>query len=76
MYTLGINWCDKQDAVSGSHDRKPEYVLHLLSFFGGAPATALSMILFNHKSSKELYQIRFITLCIAHLLLVQFTIGV
>jgi len=51
--------------------RVPECVLHLLSFAGGAPATALAMLIPCHKSAKTSHQNFFcIVACVLALVLV------
>ena len=65
--TLAVNFADKMSALCGFCYRVPEMILHLLSLLGGAPATALSMIVFNHKSSKMSYHEEFNACCNFHI---------
>ena len=68
FFTLIVNLADKMLALCNCCCRVPEIVLHLLSLAGGAPSTALSMMLFNHKSSKISYNEGFKKCCIMHII--------
>ena len=48
--------------------RVPECDLHFLSLIGGAPATALSMFIFNHKSTKTAYQDKYMLMCLFNII--------
>ena len=74
LITLIMNAADKLLAVYACKCRIPEVVLHLLSLAGGASATALSMIVLNHKSSKVRYQKNFLGCCVAHVCIVLLTV--
>nr|XP_026689846.1 uncharacterized protein LOC113474161 [Ciona intestinalis] len=56
LLTIGVNLYDKMAAKFCRGSRICETCLHTFTFFGGAPATALAMIIFNHKSYKRTYQ--------------------
>ena len=47
----------------------PEFLLHSLSLIGGAPATALSMLCINHKSTHTSYQDEFVWVCCGQVIL-------
>jgi len=74
-FTYLMNVIDKCCACACERDgcvlRVPECVLHLLSFAGGAPATALAMLIPCHKSAKTSYQDCFcVVACVLALVLV------
>ena len=65
IITLSYNYYDKKSAEKRrTFDRVPEKDLHFLSLVGGAPATALSMFIFNHKSTKSAYQYKYLVMCL------------
>ena len=66
--TLFINLIAKAGSHTNAFDF-PENILHLLSLAGGAPATALSMLLFHHKSTHTGYQQDYVTVCCGHVIL-------
>ena len=65
MLALAVNLADKLCAIYHCY-RIPEFFLHCLSLMGGAPATALSIWIFCHCSTKTPYQNAFIDVCKAH----------
>ena len=67
FFTFAINFLDKMLALCSCWCQVPEAVLHLLSLIGGSPATALSMMVFKHKSSNKSYQVVFNACCSMHL---------
>ena len=61
---FSLNSIDKIVAVNKWSDfRVPDFNLHALSLLGGAPSTALSMCLLNHKSNKTSYQDKYVIMC-------------
>ena len=66
--TLLINMIAKAGSHTNAFD-VPETFLHLLSLAGGAPATALSMLLFHHKSTHTGYQQYYVAVCCGHVIL-------
>ena len=75
--TLIANIVDKMLAIYvGGSCRIPSMLLHFLSLLGGGPATAFSMIVFNHKSSRKKCQVDFIVCCICHLFLLALAVGI
>ena len=67
LVTLVLNLVDKLMAKVECCCRVPECVLHFLSLVGGAPATALSMFIFNHKLTKALYQDKYVHMCLLNI---------
>ena len=47
----------------------PEWILHMISLFGGGPVTAILMV-FGHHSSDEYYHKCFCVCCFIHILVV------
>ena len=65
--TFLLNCVDKTLAKCECEQRRvPEKVLHFFTFLGGAPATALAMLIINHKSSKVSYHNAFLKIIVAH----------
>ena len=69
--TLAVNLYDKCIVLlDRDFWRIPEKYLHFASFLGGAPATAMAMLVINHKSIKLSYQVTYMKTCFFHICLV------
>ena len=77
FFTLAINLVDKLIARCHCNvHRVPEVTLHLLSFLGGACATAVAMLVFHHKSVKLDYQKTYLKICALHIFCVVCATGI